>query len=203
MRSAVSFLREHGTGCVVSLGCGDYINRIDNHLRLMLGCGLRFYVGIDRTAQIEFKQESAFSDIPAASRLMQAHSRTMHGFTNSIKVFPETHVEELRGIPCSVVVCQRVLPFKHWEHVIESMKPKLMLQEDLHGCELQDLGGKHYTRSRAGIMHYGLTAFRPWRIFPGERNLILWRRRDFLTCQGDLQPWWMRIFKGFRGVHGK
>ncbi len=202
MKSAVRFLQDHGKSSLVSLGCGDYLNRIDNHIRLMLGCGLQFYVGIDRTAQIEFEPENVFSDNPAASELMGAHSKTVQTFGSSVNVFPETHVEELEGIHCGVVVCQRVLPFKHWEHIIKSMRPKLMLQEDLHGCELQDIDGEHYTRSHAGIRHYRLTPFRPWRIFPGERNLILWRRRDFLTCHEDLDPWWMRIYKKIVHTNG-
>jgi hypothetical protein len=88
-------------------------------------------------------------------------------------------VEELFGLHCSVVVCQRVLPFFHWESLIQSMTPKLVLQEGLHGCELQDLGGGNYRRYRAGIRRFGLKPFRPWRIIPWEYNLILWRHETF------------------------
>jgi len=107
------------------------------------------------------------------------------------KLFPGTWVEELRGIHCAVVVCQRVLPFVHWENIIHSMTPKLVLQEDLHGCELQDLSRAHYEKSRAAVRHYGLQPFRPWRIFPGERNLILWKRRDFPIDLNSVEryPW--------------
>jgi hypothetical protein len=54
-----------------------------------------------------------------------------------------------------------------------------MLQEDLHGCERQQLRGKYYVRTWSEKAYYGLQPFRPWPIFPGEYNLILWRRRDF------------------------
>jgi hypothetical protein len=213
MISAVDFLKEHGSRSLVSLGCGERLNRIDNHLKLLLGCGLQFYVGIDRTSRIEFDLDDAFVDKNTAVDLLaasngdaftevncaglppRANGDGFRALEERIQVFPDTHVEEMAGIHCGVVVCQRVWPFRHWEHIIKSMQPMLMLQEDLHGCELQDIGGKHYTRSRAGILHYGLVPFRPYRIFPGERNLILWRRRDFFTCRRDMEPWWTRLYR--------
>ncbi|MDY0042211.1 MAG: hypothetical protein RBS57_18015, partial [Desulforhabdus sp.] len=108
----------------------------------------------------------------------------------------------LEGIHCAVVVCQRVLPFKHWEHIIESMRPLLVLQEDLHGCELQEIGGRQYVRTRSGVVHYQLISFRPWRIFLGERNLILWRRRDFQTELEEIEPWWVQLYRKLRGEDG-
>jgi hypothetical protein len=99
-------------------------------------------------------------------------------FWEAVKVFPETWVEELKGIHCAVVICQRIYPDCRWEDVIFSMNPKLILQEDLHGCERQRLRGRNYVRTWTKIRQYGLQPFRAWPIFPGERNLILWRRRD-------------------------
>jgi len=77
-----------------------------------------------------------------------------------------------------------------------------VLQEDLHGCELQDISGKLYARTRAGTSHYQLIPFRPWRIFPGERNLILWRRRDFLTSLEEIEPWWVQFYRKLTGNNG-
>jgi len=202
-KCAVEFLQEHGASSLVSLGCGQYLNRMDNHIRLMLGCGLRFYVGIDPVADIQFNIEDAFVENGAATALASAFdSRIEQTFDTCVRVFPETHAEALAGIHCAVVVCQRVLPFKHWEHIIESMRPLLVLQEDLHGCELQDISGKLYTRTRAGISHYRIIPFRPWPIFPGERNLVLWRRRDFLPDLENREPWWLQFYRKLTGNNG-
>ena len=198
MKPALEFLREHGPVSLVSLGCGARLNHIDNHLRLFRALHLKYYVGIDFEPSISVAPDL----LPGGRMAMRpvapiGPAREEHGLVENppipplakggeqgisleiFKLFPGTWVEELRGIHCSVVVCQRVLPFVHWENIIHSMTPKLVLQEDLHGCELQDLSRAHYEKSRAAARHYGLQPFRPWRIFPGERNLILWKRRDF------------------------
>jgi hypothetical protein len=99
-------------------------------------------------------------------------------FWKSTHFFPGTHVEELKGIPCAAVICQRVYPDCHWEEVILSMNPKLVLQEDLHGCERQKLRGQKYVRTWSKIRQYDLKPFRPWPVFPWENNLVLWQRRD-------------------------
>jgi len=62
---------------------------------------------------------------------------------------------------------------------LSEVDPKLILQEDLHGCERQNFRGLGYVRTRSGIRRYGLKPFRPWRIFPGEYNMVFWRRKDF------------------------
>ena len=114
-------------------------------------------------------------------------------FFNKVKTFPSTYVEELADIPCKVVVCQRVLPFRHWEDIIKTMKPELILQEDLNGCELQTISGELYKKTFPGIMHYQLKPFKTNRFIAGERNIILWRRRDFFPCCHDMEPWWKQL----------
>jgi hypothetical protein len=110
-------------------------------------------------------------------------------FREALKVIPNTWVEELRDLPCAAVVCQRVEPDCRWEDIIVSMRPKLVLQEDLHGCERQQLRGLGYVRSWLKVRRYGLQPFRPWPIFPGEKNLILWRRRDFDDEEVEASKW--------------
>jgi hypothetical protein len=198
MKPALEFLREHGGVSLVSLGCGARLNRIDNHLRLFRALNLKYYVGIDLEPSISVAPELLFVDRAAMPALGPTDSvRDGHGARENppgpeiFKLFPGTRVEELRGIHCAVVVCQRVLPFVHWEHTIHSMTPVLVLQEDLHGCELQSLNRAHYQKSRAAARHFKLQPFRPWRIFPGERNLILWKRNDFFIpdyCGGFARP---------------
>jgi hypothetical protein len=178
--SAQAFLRKYGHTSIVSLGCGRQLNRIDNHLRLMTALNLLFYVGIDCVANIDLSSTEMFSDRDSMTKLLAGYYRgEPHKFWDAIKVFPATWVEELRDLHCAVVVCQRVEPDCHWEDIILSMGPKLVLQEDLHGCERQQLRGRGYVRTWIKICQYGLQPFRPWPILPGERNLILWRRRDF------------------------
>ena len=87
------------------------------------------------------------------------------------------------------VVCQRVYPDCRWEEVILSMTPKLVLQEDLHGCERQQLRGRGYVRTWSKIRRYGLQPFRPWPILPRELNLILWRRRNFDDEEVETSRW--------------
>jgi hypothetical protein len=196
MNPAVEFLKKHGSESLLSLGCGQELNHIDNHVKLLHGLGLKYYVGIDRTPLVGFDFQTAFSDqASAVSTLSTQHNGKPEAFSDIVNVFGDTWVEELEGIHCRAVVCQRVLPFKHWEDPIKTMKPVVMLQEDLHGCELQDIGGDSYTKTRAGIRHYGLRPFRPYRFLPGEKNLILWRRRDFYTCVGDRYSRWKRFWK--------
>lgn len=73
------------------------------------------------------------------------------------------------------------------------MNPDLVLQEDLKGCELQAISGALYKKSFPGIIHYQLQPFRPNRFIPGERNITLWRRRDFYPCCYDKFSWWQRL----------
>jgi hypothetical protein len=178
--SAVAFLRRHGHISIVSLGCGCWLNRIDNHLRLMTALNLAFYVGIDRVSEIALSSSDIFLDREGMAELLaEYYQGEPQRFGEALKVFPNTWVEELGDLHCAAVVCQRVEPDCRWEEVIASMRPKLVLQEDLHGCERQQLRGRGYVRSWIKARQYGLQPFRPWPIFPGERNLILWRRQDF------------------------
>lgn len=177
---AIAFLQEHGHTSLVSLGCGRQINRIDNHIRLMIALNLNYYVGIDCGPWIEPVSPNLFLDPNIMTELLSGYYQGKpQKFWDAVKVFPETWVEELKDIHCAVVVCQRVYPDCRWEKVIFSMTPKLVLQEDLHGCERQQLRGKKYVRTWAEKKYYGLRPYKPWPIFPGEYNLILWRRRDF------------------------
>jgi hypothetical protein len=178
--SAVAFLRQHGHTSIVSLGCGSQVNRIDNHLRLMTALNLIFYVGIDRVSTINLSSTDIFLDPDGLAKLLARYYQgEPQWFWEAMKVFPNTWVEELGDLHCAAVVCQRVEPDCRWEDVIVSMRPKLVLQEDLHRCERQQLRGQGYVRTWIKVRQYGLQPFRPWAIFPGERNLILWRRRDF------------------------
>ena len=179
-KPAVAFLRKHGYASIVSLGCGEQLNRIDNHLRLKKELNLKYYVGIDYQPKIELSFDNIFMDVDDMNAILTEY---YHGnpsrLWESMRLFPATFVEELAGIHCAAIVCQRVLPDCRWEEVIISMSPKLILQEDLHGCERQKLRGQHYVRNWSKIRLYGLRPFRPWPIFPGEKNLVLWRSRNF------------------------
>lgn len=193
--AAIRFLQEHGNRSLISLGCGNILNRLDNHVRLFVGCRTEYYVGIDRVPGIEFNPDTTFSDRNAVNNLLSSYfDGRPEEFFNRVKTFPNTYVEELADIHCKVVVCQRILPFRHWEDIIRSMRPVLILQEDLNGCELQAISGKFYKRSFAGIIHYQLKPFRPNRFLPNERNLVLWRKRDFYPCPVDMKPWWKRLW---------
>ena len=110
-------------------------------------------------------------------------------------------MEDLAGVHCAIVVCQRVYPGFFWEDLIISMRPKLVLQEDLHGCERQKLRGEHYVRNLSIIQHFNLKPFRPWSVLPGEKNLILWRRRDFANEQEESTKfrWLKRLCESFIG----
>ena len=200
---AIQFLHEYGDVSIVSLGCGKSINRIDNHLRLMTGLNLKYYVGIDCQSYIELEYSGLFMDPVDTNAMLSRYYRgtPIRFLFESVKLFPGTFVEELAGLHCAVVVCQRILPDCRWEEVITSMSPKLILQEDLHGCERQQLLGKKYVRTLSKIRRYGLRPFRPWPIFPWENNLVLWRRRDF---DKDLEAgvnfrWLRRLGQSFIG----
>lgn len=192
--AAVKFLQQYGQRSLVSLGCGNVLNRLDNHVRLFVRRGIEYYVGIDRVAKIECNPDSVFSNRESVMELLASYyGGEPATFFKRVRTFPNTCVEELSGIRCKVVVCQRVLPFRHWEDIIKTMQPELMLQEDLNGCELQNIRGELYQKTFPGILHYQLKPFRPTRLIPGERNLILWRRKDFFPCRRDMDPWWKRL----------
>jgi hypothetical protein len=177
---ARAFLRRHGHASLVSLGCGPALNRLDNHVRLLMALNLDYYVGIDCLPGINVEASGLFADQDGMTFLLEAYYQEKPmKFREALKVFPHTWVEELAGLHGAVVVCQRVLPHRRWEGIIASMTPRLVLQEDLHGCERQQLREHGYVRTWTKVRRYGLRPFRPWAIFPGERNLLLWRRRDF------------------------
>lgn len=193
-KAALEFLREHGHQSVISLGCGKKLNRLDNHIKLLAGCRLKYYVGIDRVPEVSFDINTAFIDQQAAFDLLTAYfSGGVDTFSRNVKLFPNTYIEELANIHCEAVICQRVLPFRHLEAIITSMRPKIILQEDLIGCELQQMSGELYKKTYPGIVHYQLMPFRPSGLIPGEKNLILWRRRDFFPCRVDTWPWHQRL----------
>ncbi len=201
-KPAIAFLRENGHRSIVSLGCGEQVNQIDNHLRLMTELNLKYYVGIDCAPYIELVSEKLFMNPNAMTELLtRYYGGKPERFKKAIKLFPGTYVEDLADIPCAVVVCQRVYPDCFWEDLIISMRPKLVLQEDLHGCERQKLRGKHYVRNWSKINHFNLKPFRPWPVFPGEKNLILWRRRDDgeIKVENGRFRWLERLCESFIG----
>jgi hypothetical protein len=187
---AIAFLREYGHTSLVNLGAGRLLNRIDNHIRLMAQLNLTYYVAIDCGPYIELTSPNIFLDPHAMTELLTGYYQGKpQKFWEGIKVFSNTWVEELEGIHCAVVVCQRVYPDCRWEKAIVSMTPKLVLQEDLHGCERQQLRGRGYVRTWTKIRQYGLQPFRPLPLFPWERNLILWRRQDFADAEIQASRW--------------
>ncbi|MCG6945591.1 MAG: hypothetical protein LJE87_09625 [Deltaproteobacteria bacterium] len=190
---AIAFLSEYGHTSLVNLGAGRLLNRIDNHIRLMTQLNLSYYVAIDCGPYIELTSPNIFLDPDGMTELLMAYYQGKpQKFWDEVKLFPNTWVEELEGIHCAVVVCQRVYPDCRWEKAIVSMTPKLVLQEDLHGCERQQLRGRGYVRTWTKIHQYGLQPFRPLPLFPWERNLILWRRRDFADDEIQASRW--RVF---------
>ncbi len=199
---AVTFLKTNGYKTMVSLGCGRWINRIDNHLRLMAGLNLSYYVGIDYADRIGPDMNEVFMDPDGMNALLTHYYQgSPDRFWKAAHFFPGTNVEELKGIHCAVVICQRVYPDCHWEEVILSMNPKLVLQEDLHGCERQKLRGQRYVRTWSKIRQYDLKPFRPWPVFPWENNLVLWQRRDFINKDNNRSKfdWLERFFSSFIG----
>ena len=110
-KPAITFLKENGHKSIVSIGCGEQVNRIDNHLRLMTGLNLKYYVGIDCAPCIEPVSENLFMDSDAMTELLaQYYEGKPEKFKKAIQLFPGTFVEDLADIHCSIVVCQRVFP---------------------------------------------------------------------------------------------
>ncbi len=178
MLAAVDFLSRHGTRSLVSLGCGEVLNRIDNHVRLFATLELQYYVGVDCVPCILLDPDALFAHPEEARAILGAiYGGTWERFLDALRLFPQTWAEELRGVRCRAVVCQRVPPFVHWESILGSMRPDWILQEDFHGCERQDLRRCGYEKSRTAARRLGLKPFRPWKILPGERNLALWKRK--------------------------
>ncbi len=199
---AVTFLKTNGHKTIVSLGCGRWINRIDNHLRLMAGLNLSYYVGIDYADRIGPDMNEVFMDPDGMNALLTHYYQgSPDRFWKAVHFFPGTHVEELIEVNCAAVVCQRVLPHCRWEEVIKSMSPKLVLQEDLHGCERQKLRGQRYVRTWSKIRQYALKPFRPWPVFPWENNLVLWQHRNFGNKDNNRSnfSWLERICASFIG----
>jgi len=129
VKPAVTFLKEHGHVSLVSLGCGHQINRIDNHLRLMVGLNLKYYVTIDCHSHIEPDCAELFMAPDNTLAMLQSYYQGRPAtFWEMVRLYPGTFVEELAGIHCAVVVCQRVLPSFCWKDVIISMTPQLVLQ---------------------------------------------------------------------------
>jgi hypothetical protein len=201
-KSAKTFLKTNGHKTIVSLGCGRRINRIDNHLRLMAGMNLSYYVGIDYADQIGPDMNEIFMDPDGMNALlMHYYQGSSDRFWKATHFFPGTYVKKLFGVKCAAVVCQRVYPDCRWEEVIKSMTPKLVLQEDLHGCERQRLRGQRYVRTWSKIRQYDLKPFRPWPVFPWENNLVLWQHRDFENKEKNLGKfkWLERFLSSFIG----
>jgi len=199
---AADFLQKHGHSALVSLGCGRQLNRIDNHIRLMAAFRLNYYVGIDCHNYISPVSETMFTNPEETVALLKEYyNGKPKKFWASVKLFPGTFVEDLFNIHCAVVVCQRVLPGCRWENTIVSMTPEIVLQEDLHGCERQQLRGKNYFRNWSKISCFGLRPFRPWPVFPGEKNLILWRRNDVFAEEKATARfrWLRRLAESFIG----
>lgn len=199
---AVTFLKTNGHKTMVSLGCGRWINRIDNHLRLMAGLNLSYYVGIDCADRIGPDINKVFMDPDSMNALLTHYYQgSPDRFWKAAHFFPGTYVEKLQGVHCAVVICQRVYPDCHWEEVIHSMNPKLVLQEDLHGCERQKLRSQKYVRTWSKIRQYNLKPFRPWPVFPWENNLILWQRRNFTNKYNNRSKfnWLERFCSSFIG----
>lgn len=104
--SAPAFLRKYGCASLVSLGCGQRLNQIDNHLRLMIALHLTYYVGIDCVPHIDPPSPEIFQDQDAMTALLTAYYRgEPQRFWQAVKLFPATWVEELHGIHCAAVVC--------------------------------------------------------------------------------------------------
>jgi len=168
----------------------------------MAGLNLNYYVGIDYADQIAPDINEVFIDPEAMNALLTHYYQgNPDRFWKTVHFFPGTRVEKLKGIHCAVVICQRVYPDCHWEEVILSMNPKLVLQEDLHGCERQKLLGRMYVRTWSKIRQYDLKPFRPWPVFPWENNLVLWQRRDLANEEKNLGKfkWLERFLSSFIG----
>jgi len=113
--------------------------------------------GIDCVPQISLSPTHLFTDPESMTELLARYYQGKpRRFWEAVKLFPGTWVEELAGIHCAVVVCQRVCPDCRWEEVICSMRPWLVLQEDLHGCQRQQLRQRGYVRTWLKIRQYDL-----------------------------------------------
>lgn len=176
-KGALEFLRRFGPGSLVSLGCGRVLLAIDNHVRLMAGLDLDYYVGIDPEPEIVARHEQTFWDEESLAPVLETAFGRAEGFHERVRVFPSTWAEELYGIPCAAVVVQRPLPGYHFEKIIVSMNPDWVLQEGLYGCELQVLPKKLYRRLPRRENPFGLKPY-PKRVLTmkWEKNYILWRR---------------------------
>jgi hypothetical protein len=108
-KPAIDFLQKHGDTSLVSLGCGLMVNRIDNHISLMTGLNLTYYVGIDCGPYIKPVSPNLFLDPDGMTRLLTDYYQgEPRRFWENVRLFSETWVEELKNIHCAVVVCQRV-----------------------------------------------------------------------------------------------
>lgn len=50
--AAIDFLKDHGHQSLISLGCGNILNRLGNYVKLFVSCGVEYYVGSDRVTKI-------------------------------------------------------------------------------------------------------------------------------------------------------
>ncbi len=99
VKPAVTFLQEHGNTSIVSFGCGKQINRIDNHLRIMIELNLNYYVGIDCKPYIVPVSDNLFMDPDDMTAMLTRYYRGRpNRFWNSMRLFPCTFVEELVGV---------------------------------------------------------------------------------------------------------
>ena len=77
----------------------------------MSGLSLSYYVGIDCADRIEADMDDVFMDPDGMNTLLTDYYRgSPDRFWNMAHFFPETYVEELKGIHCTVIICQRVYP---------------------------------------------------------------------------------------------
>jgi hypothetical protein len=80
-------------------------------MRLMAGLNLNYYVGIDCSPNIEMVSDNLFMDPDDMAALLAQYYRGRPGrFRKAVNLFPGTFVEELAGVHCAIVVCQRVYP---------------------------------------------------------------------------------------------
>ena len=88
-RAALEFLYEYGHQSLISLGCGEKLNRLDNHLKILIGCGLNYYVGIDRLPQVSFDIDTAFIDRRSSLELLSSKfDGGVEGFISNVRLFP-------------------------------------------------------------------------------------------------------------------
>ena len=93
LKPAVTFLQEHGNTSIVSFGCGKQINRIDNHLRIMIELNLKYYVGIDCRPYIVPVSDNLFMDPDDMTAMLTRYYRGRpNRFWNSMRLFSGTFV---------------------------------------------------------------------------------------------------------------